>query len=152
MIVPGDASGGWRFCHPLIHDAAYASLLASDRRVLHARVADRIESRAHDGRAIGMIARHRAAAGDANRAIPLLVRAAESALGLGAGAEAAAYLDLAAGLEPVGPGRDELERRAGAVRGGGIEATGVEASGVKADAGRAESSIDARPVADAVAD
>ena len=23
MIVPLDATGGWRFCHPLIHDAAY---------------------------------------------------------------------------------------------------------------------------------
>ena len=28
MIVPIDADGGWRFCHPLIHDAAYSSLLA----------------------------------------------------------------------------------------------------------------------------
>jgi len=32
MIVPLDASGGWSFCHPLIHDAAYAGLLAIDRQ------------------------------------------------------------------------------------------------------------------------
>ena len=35
MIVPTDATGGWRFCHPLIHDAAYRSLLATDRTILH---------------------------------------------------------------------------------------------------------------------
>jgi predicted ATPase len=110
MIVPGDASGSWRFCHPLIHDAAYASLLASDRKALHARVADRIESRSADG-PLGVIARHRAAAGDGPRAVPLLVRAAESALGLGARAEAAGYLEMAAELETPGPARDELLRR-----------------------------------------
>ena len=29
MVVPTDGIGGWRFCHPLIHDAAYRSLLAT---------------------------------------------------------------------------------------------------------------------------
>jgi class 3 adenylate cyclase len=110
LIVPGDATGGWRFCHPLIHDAAYASLLASDRKALHARVADRIESRSADA-PLGVVARHRAAAGDGPRAVPLLVRAAESALGVGARAEAAGYLEMAAELEVPGPARDELERR-----------------------------------------
>ncbi|HEY8633118.1 MAG TPA: hypothetical protein VIL50_08180, partial [Candidatus Limnocylindrales bacterium] len=115
MIVPGNASGGWRFCHPLIHDAAYASLLATDRKALHGRIADRIESRQPTG-PIGVIARHRAAAGDAVRAVPLLVRAAESAVGLGARAEAAAFLDMAAELETKGPARSELERRAAEIR------------------------------------
>jgi class 3 adenylate cyclase len=115
MIVPGNASGGWRFCHPLIHDAAYASLLATDRKALHGRIADRIESRQPTG-PIGVIARHRAAAGDAVRAVPLLVRAAESAVGLGARAEAAAYLDMAADLETRGPARSDLERRAAEIR------------------------------------
>ena len=36
--------GTWRFSHPLVHDAAYAGLLASRRRRLHARLADRIEA------------------------------------------------------------------------------------------------------------
>ena len=115
MIVPGDASGGWRFCHPLIHDAAYASLLASDRRALHARIADRIEASPRAG-PVGLIARHRAAAGDAARAVPLLIRAAESAVGLGAHSEAAAYLETAAGLERPGPARDDLEQRAAELR------------------------------------
>jgi class 3 adenylate cyclase len=124
MIVPGDASGGWRFCHPLIHDAAYASLLASDRRTLHARVADRIESRSPDG-PIDVIARHRAAAGDGLRAVPLLVRAAESALGLGARAEAAGYLEMAAELEVPGSARDELQRRTTEIREMAAVAAGV---------------------------
>ncbi len=97
MVVPSDAAGGWRFCHPLIHDAAYRSLLATDRRTLHTRVADRIEAARPDG-PIGVVARHRAAAGDAERAVPLLIRAAEQAEALGAAAEAAAYRAAAADL------------------------------------------------------
>jgi predicted ATPase len=115
MIVPIDASGGWRFCHPLIHDAAYAGLLATDRKALHTRVADRMEAGARTG-AIGAIARHRAEAGDAVRAVPALIRAAESAVALGARAEAAAYLEMAIGLEGDGPARSALERRLGEIR------------------------------------
>jgi class 3 adenylate cyclase len=109
MIVPVDSGGGWRFCHPLIHDAAYSSLLATDRKKLHGRVADRIET-ARPG-AVEVIARHRAAAGDAARAIPLLIRAAEQAQGLGAGAEAAAWFTAAADLA-AGVPADELRARA----------------------------------------
>ena len=81
-----------------------SSLLASDRRTLHGRVADRIEG-ARPG-AVGVIARHRAAAGDAERAIPLLIRAAELARGLGAAAEAAAWYTAAADLVGGVPGAD----------------------------------------------
>jgi predicted ATPase len=114
MIVPVDATGGWRFCHPLIHDAAYSSLLATDRRALHARVADRIERRTPDG-PVGIIARHRAAAGDADRAVPLLVRAAEQAIVLGAASEAAGYFSTAADLAS-GDESDALRERAEAAR------------------------------------
>jgi class 3 adenylate cyclase len=110
MIVPFDANGGWRFCHPLIHDAAYRSLLATDRKSLHTRVADRIEA-ATPSAAVGVIARHRAAAGDAERAIPLLIRAAEQAQGVGAGAEAAAYFTAAADLS-LGATSEALRARA----------------------------------------
>ena len=110
MIVPIDANGGWRFCHPLIHDAAYRSLLAPDRRTLHTRVADRIEA-TQPAAAIGAIARHRAAAGDAARAIPLLIQAAEQAEGLGAGTEAAAFYNAAADMA-VGTDAVALRERA----------------------------------------
>jgi class 3 adenylate cyclase len=99
----------WRFAHALIHDAAYAGLLASRRRLLHARLADRLEQ-GPDMATPGQIAAHRVAAGDAARAIPLLREAAESALGLGAIAEAAAYwrqaADLAATDDPAGAAHD----------------------------------------------
>ncbi|HUQ79096.1 MAG TPA: AAA family ATPase [Patescibacteria group bacterium] len=121
MIVPIDARGGWRFCHPLIHDVAYGSLLATDRRALHGRVADRLEA-GGAAPAVAVIARHRAAAGDPDRAIPLLVRAAELALDVGAGAEAAAFFESAAALGD--------ESTAAALRGRAAAArTGVAAAG-----------------------
>jgi predicted ATPase len=111
MIVPADASGGWRFCHPLIHEAAYRSLLATDRAILHTRVADRLEARQPEG-PIATVARHRAAAGDARRAIPLLLRAADQAITLGAATEAAGYLETAASLESDPAAAGALRRRA----------------------------------------
>jgi predicted ATPase len=110
LIAPGD-DDQWRFAHALIHDAAYAGLLASRRRALHARLADRLEGRTGI-RSPGQIAAHRVAAGDAPRAIPLLREAAESALSLGAVAEAAAYWGqasaLAAPTDPEGAARDRF--------------------------------------------
>jgi adenylate cyclase len=102
LVQPRDDER-WRFAHALIHDAAYAGLLASRRRALHARLADRLE-RGPDLSTPGQIAAHRVAAGDVTRALPLLREAAESALGLGAVAEAASYwrqaADLAAADDP----------------------------------------------------
>ena len=83
LIVPAD-DGGWRFSHPLIHDAAYAGLLTTRRRALHARIADHLEAAGDpsDGeprsRSIGR------RPGDRARAIPLLDEAAAAALALGA--------------------------------------------------------------------
>jgi adenylate cyclase len=95
LIVAHD-DGEWRFSHALIHDAAYAGLLASRRRSLHGRLADRLE--AMGAATAGQIAAHRVAAGDLARAIPLLRDAAESALALGAATEAAALWNQAADL------------------------------------------------------
>jgi adenylate cyclase len=110
LIAPID-DDRWRFAHALIHDAAYAGILASRRRALHARLADRLERRAGIPTP-GQIAAHRVAAGDAPRAIPLLREAGESALALGAVAEAAAYwrqaADLAASDDPDGATRDRM--------------------------------------------
>ena len=114
MIVPLDSRGGWRFCHPLIHDAAYRSLLSTDRATLHARIADRIEAGEREA-PVATVARHRAAAGDAERAIPLLRRAADQAASLGAYAEAAGYLETAAGLELDAEAAAELRRQAGEI-------------------------------------
>ena len=61
LVAPEDGTT-WRFSHPLIHDTAYAGVLASRRRQLHARLADQLEAR-NDPRAVSLIAVHRAASG-----------------------------------------------------------------------------------------
>ena len=96
-LIRHGEEGEWRFAHTLIHDAAYAGLLASRRRVLHARLADHLELPPRAATA-GQIATHRVAAGDAARAVPLLREAAESALTLGAASEAAAFWQQSADL------------------------------------------------------
>ena len=92
LIVAVDVAGGWRFSHPLIHDAAYSGLLGSSRRRLHARVADLLDAQSGRG-AIGAVARHRAAAGDGARAVPMLAEAAEEALAVGASGRGGLVLD-----------------------------------------------------------
>ena len=114
IIQPLDG-GEWRFAHPLIHDAAYAGLLASHRRVLHGRLADFLERR--DGpTVIEQLAAHRAAAGDAERAVPLLRAAAQRAMIMGAPLEAAGLWRRAAELlEPMDPAGAAEDRREAAV-------------------------------------
>jgi len=108
--VPLDGVGQWRFAHPLIHDAAYAGLLASRRRQVHARVADRLEASATRP-GIGAVARHRAAARDRERGVPLLVEAAGQALDVGAAEEAAQFWMAAADLLGSDPAADDYRRR-----------------------------------------
>jgi predicted ATPase len=110
LIVPLETGGRWRFGHPLVHDAAYTGLLASRRREIHTRVADRIEANGRRG-PIGVLARHRAAAGDP-RAVPLLIEAAEEALAVGAASEAAQFWTAAADLLGSDPGADVCRERA----------------------------------------
>jgi class 3 adenylate cyclase len=103
---PGSAPGRWRFRHQLFVDAAYGRILAGRRRELHAALADHLE--ASEPRAdASELARHRMAAGDAARALPLLEQAAREAAALGAVAEAEAFLRTAAELrgetEPARP-------------------------------------------------
>jgi class 3 adenylate cyclase len=111
LIVPLDGTAGWQFSHPLIHDAAYWGLLGTSRKRLHARVADQLEA-ATGRRAIGAVARHRAAAGDVERGVPLLAEAAEEALAVGASAEAASFLTAAADLLAAGPEAEAFRQRA----------------------------------------
>ena len=70
---------------------------------------------------VSLIAVHRAASGDAARAIPLLEAAANAALGVGAAAEAAAFWRTAAGLSPDAAAvdyRSRAEAALEAARGG----------------------------------
>jgi class 3 adenylate cyclase len=95
LVVP-QAGAIWRFAHPLIRETAYAGLLAARRRALHGDLADRLEVEPRVE--LARIARHRVAAGDPARAVPLLDRAARDALAIGATAEAAEFWRAAARL------------------------------------------------------
>jgi adenylate cyclase len=139
LIVPHE-DGQWRFAHALIHDAAYAGLLASRRRELHGRIADQLEARGTTATA-GRIAAHRVAAGDLARALPLLRAAADSALSLGAPLEAAAFwrqaADLAAVDDPEAAAHDrELAAAAASSIGALREAAGLEPVGGAVRPGR----------------
>ncbi|HEX8941343.1 MAG TPA: AAA family ATPase [Candidatus Limnocylindrales bacterium] len=105
----------WWFRHPLFHDAAYAGMLASRRRALHARLADHLEA-TDPTTPVGLLARHRAAADDPERALPLLERAAEEALALGAVFEAAGFWRAAGDLLAGTDAGEAYHRRARAVR------------------------------------
>jgi hypothetical protein len=111
LIVPLEAKGQWRFGHPLIHDAAYAGLLGSTRRTLHAKVADLLEARTGRG-AIGAVARHRLAAGDDELGGAAPGRGGGESLSVGATAErgvwtAAAELGVARSQRPIASGREQ---------------------------------------------
>jgi predicted ATPase len=100
--VPVDGEGAlgqpcWRFRHELFHDAAYGRLLSDRKRQLHAALADRME-RAEPPVAAAELARHRMAAGDVGKALPVLERAAAEADAIGATAEAEAFRQAAASL------------------------------------------------------
>jgi adenylate cyclase len=110
LVVPGEAGAEWRFRHPLIHDAAYAGTLASRRRELHARLADRLEESSPPA-PIDQLAHHRAAAGDRARAVPLLELAAEAALAVGATTEAVRYWRVALRLLGPEPGAAAIRAR-----------------------------------------
>jgi predicted ATPase len=102
IIAPADEAGAgpdlWRFRHQLFLDAAYGRLLAGRRRQLHANLADQLETMEPRVDA-AELARHRVAAGDAERALPLLEQAAREAAAVGAVAEAEAFLRTAAELK-----------------------------------------------------
>jgi class 3 adenylate cyclase/pimeloyl-ACP methyl ester carboxylesterase len=84
----------YRFRHALIQEAAYASLLKSRRRSLHARIAYLAEARTSEFRAYGpeWLARHYAEAGEIDRAAALWLEAARQAKATFATREAASHL------------------------------------------------------------
>jgi predicted ATPase len=92
---PGTPAGQWRFRHQLFLDAAYGRLLTERRQMLHGALADLLET--YEPRAdVADRARHRVAAGDPQRALPLLEQAAREAAAVGAVTEAEAFARAAA--------------------------------------------------------
>jgi class 3 adenylate cyclase len=99
---PGLAPDQWRFRHQLFLDAAYGRLLADRRRALHGAVADLLEV-SEPKADVAELARHRMAAGDGVRALPLLEQAAREAAAVGALPEAEAFARAAAEIRSRGP-------------------------------------------------
>lgn len=99
------------FRHVLVQDAAYDSLLKQERRRLHLAVADTLEQLYPERRdeLAAMLAYHCEAAGEAERALPLLVEAGGHALRRYANAEATGFFDRAADL--VADGDDPALKR-----------------------------------------
>jgi adenylate cyclase len=94
---PWEPARCWRFRHQLFHDAAYGRLLTDRKRQLHTALADRLET-AEPAADAAELARHRMAAGDVARALPLLERAAVEAEAMGALSEAETFRQTAADL------------------------------------------------------
>ena len=95
----------YSFKHALVQDAAYESLLKSRRQQLHARIAAVLEERFPEAAEAEpeLLAHHLAEAGQAERAIVYLQRAARRALARSADLEAVEHLRAALGqLDRVG--------------------------------------------------
>lgn len=95
IVREGDGSSAtYRFRHALIQEAAYASMLKSRRRSLHARIALLAEAGAAELAAHRpeWLARHYAEAGQINRAAALWLEAARQAKATFATREAASHL------------------------------------------------------------
>ncbi|MGB6538606.1 MAG: AAA family ATPase [Xanthobacteraceae bacterium] len=106
--MPPHAS--YRFKHMLMQDAAYGTLLRARREALHARIAQIYERQFPEifETQPALLAHHLALAGDAERAIGLWLKAARTAIGNGAVAEAVAQLRRALAL--VGEIADQKAR------------------------------------------
>ena len=108
----GEGVARWRFKNQLFMDAAYGRLLAPRRRQLHTALADRLEL-VEPPVGAAELARHRVAAGDVDRALPLLHQAAREAAAMGAFAEAEGFLSAEAairGADPAKPARRVSDR------------------------------------------
>jgi len=85
------------FKHHLTHEAAYNGLLKKERRVLHRRVAEALEWLFPDriDEQVGLLAHHWERAGEAEKAIPYLLKAGDQARALYAHAEAEQFYQQA---------------------------------------------------------
>lgn len=106
----------WSFHHALVRDAAYRSMPRSDRMAVHHRIATALieQFTARAEARPDLVARHLAAAGEAEAAMPWALRAAGGALGRSDNVEAIGHADEALGwlgdiADPQARARAELD-------------------------------------------
>ncbi|MFN0186676.1 MAG: ATP-binding protein, partial [Aquabacterium sp.] len=109
-----DGDAVYTFHHALIQDAAYDSMLKSERRALHVRAADLLKAMPGDGGETEpeLLARHYSAGEAWDQAVALWLRAGQAAWARGAAQEAIAHLEAGiAAVSKVSPPalRDGLE-------------------------------------------
>jgi class 3 adenylate cyclase/tetratricopeptide (TPR) repeat protein len=125
---PGIPETEYVFKHALTQEVAYGSLLNEQRRRLHERIAQAIES-VFPGRLedqYGSLARHYRLSDNPGKAVYYLERAAEQAVARSANAEAGEHLDAALSLLerlPQGIERDRRELRLQMARGALLTST-----------------------------
>jgi class 3 adenylate cyclase/tetratricopeptide (TPR) repeat protein len=92
------------FKHELTREAAYSGLLRNERRILHRRVAEALERLFPDRieEQVELLAHHWEAAGEREKAVSFLLRAAERARRVGASLEAIEFYQLALQKAPQG--------------------------------------------------
>ena len=100
------------FKHALVQDAAYGTLLREQRRTLHARIAETLESRFAEiaERQPELLARHYTEAGQIEKAADLWAKAGQRSFARSALAEATEQLGRALDLIATLPGTPELRR------------------------------------------
>jgi class 3 adenylate cyclase/predicted ATPase len=118
--VPPDAT--YRFKHALVQDAAYASLLRSRRRTLHAAIVKELVGGGVSDTQVKLevLAHHYAEAGMAEEAVGHYLEASQQSVARSALAEAAVMLDKALGQVaqlPAGSARDRSELEVQCARG-----------------------------------
>ena len=91
----GEAEASYTFHHALIQDAAYESLLKSDRRLLHARTGEVLQAQSPELAETEpeLLARHYGAGEAWDKAVPLWLKAGQRAWARGAAQEAIAHLE-----------------------------------------------------------
>lgn len=97
LRAEADGTRAYSFKHALIQDAAYASLLRSDRRRYHGRIADVLAARLGDSALSEpeVVAHHLLEAGRAPEAVEPLLAAAQRSLERGASTEAKRHVERA---------------------------------------------------------
>lgn len=95
-----DGAKEYIFNHTILRDVTYESVLRRQRRVYHSQIADWLVERSGDriNEFIGLIAEHYERAGQADKALMYLQRAAEQALSISAYREAISLLEKALGV------------------------------------------------------
>ena len=117
VTVTGETTGAvYTFHHALVQDAAYETLLKSDRRALHARAGETLSELLPELAEAEpeVLARHYTAGEMHDKAVPLWLKAGQRAWLRSAAQEAIAHLSAGLALIhhlPEGPARDTMELR-----------------------------------------